>query len=343
MRFSLLLILGVAGTQLLTSRSWGWGQAGHKLVASSGAQLTLAGNSFWSKNAENLAFLSTVPDLQWKKNPTAALEKPTHFFEVDAFLSGQFRNFPTDIVVAAKTFSPDKIKDHGTAIWRANQFYQFLVEALKAKDEIGAIQIAGVMAHYVGDLSQPLHVTVEYDGRQKGTGIHKFFETDNIQGRHLSNVATAAQKLASQLIRSKGFQQDFKGNVLQVLLNEVDRSHKGKEPVLTIDENLGRTGQGATRLREIAVERLADGVATYAIILSMAWKEAGSPKFDGALDVASPDFHPPKYLELIETRGRNENLASRRSRLLRESRWLVRPGIRPGARASHDPDDDCWH
>lgn len=347
MRIStLLVILGVVSTQLISSVGWSWGQAGHKIVADTGAKISLAGTEFWSKNAENLAFLSTVPDLNWKKNPTAVLEKPTHFFEIDGLVANinLFRSFPLDIVQAARAFSPDKIKDHGTALWRANQFYQFLVEALKAKDEVGALQIAGVMAHYVGDLSQPLHVTTQYDGRQKGTGIHKFFETDNIQGRNLAAVTTATQKASAALVQSKPFQDDFKAGVLQALLNEVDRSHKSKEPLLQIDENIGRTGQGATQLREMAIERMADGAATYALILSLAWKEAGNPKFAGTVDVSAPDFFPPKYMDLIGGTGGSptETASARRTRLLRDSRWM---SVRPGANRAliAHPDDDCWH
>ena len=88
---------------------------------------------------------------------------------------------PTKALKDPRKATPRDVADHGTAPWRALQMYRLAVDALKAdKMEVALIDL-GAMGHYVGDMSQPFHASLDYDGDYPvdyAPGIHALFETD---------------------------------------------------------------------------------------------------------------------------------------------------------------------
>ncbi len=146
-------------------------------------------------------------------------EHPLHFFEADAFvapnsdpnllfksfsaesLSGDYRqtafkeyskmmaaNINYILQVQASKPIEDKTnpsaKDvvlHGTAPWRARSLYMAAIEAMKKKDFQLAALYLGTMGHYIGDMSQPFHATLNFDGGYpsdaKTAGIHHEIDT----------------------------------------------------------------------------------------------------------------------------------------------------------------------
>ncbi len=80
----------------------------------------------------------------------------------------------------------DYVRSHGTAPWRIKQLYELGVSNLKSgKVELALIYL-GAMGHYVGDMSQPFHTSLNFDGEYdaKGrtpvssSGIHAAFEAE---------------------------------------------------------------------------------------------------------------------------------------------------------------------
>ncbi len=52
----------------------------------------------------------------------------------------------------------------------------------RLEDLAAAVELGGIMSHYVGDLAQPFHVSADYDGWATGHGgIHAYFETYLLQ------------------------------------------------------------------------------------------------------------------------------------------------------------------
>ena len=87
--------------------------------------------------------------------------------------------------------------------------------------------MAGVMAHYIGDLSQPLHDTKNYDGQLTGQpGIHAFFETTNIDANDHNAEMTSVGNQATALLSNQVFLNDFKGNLGDSMFREVARAYK---------------------------------------------------------------------------------------------------------------------
>ncbi len=67
----------------------------------------------------------------------------------------------------------------GYAPWGIQEIFEKLVKALKKNNVQLAIRLAADLAHYVGDLHNPLHTTSNYNGQLTGNfGLHGRFEAD---------------------------------------------------------------------------------------------------------------------------------------------------------------------
>ncbi|MBI3544379.1 MAG: hypothetical protein HY075_13995 [Deltaproteobacteria bacterium] len=141
-------------------------------------------------------------------------EHPMHFDEVDAWApnpaSGDIAKLPAGDYKTVFPFYKKKLKDnasyvteidpsktlkdpsnpsvnevtdHGTAPWRAQQMFRLGVDALKKKDVKAAFLYLGTMGHYVCDMSQPFHASLNYDGHHNDSpaaGIHHEIDTASI-------------------------------------------------------------------------------------------------------------------------------------------------------------------
>ena len=158
----------------------------------------------WKKR-ENLNGLSSS-DVQ-KRLEVDQEEHSLHFFERDAFFDSAeealsiakkeyseiqpelakrraARNSfvlsidPKDQLKDPKNLSIKEIKNHGTAPWRTLQLYRRAVNSLKQGDVEATLLYLGTMGHYVGDMSQPFHAGLNYDGQVNGLqGIHEAVDT----------------------------------------------------------------------------------------------------------------------------------------------------------------------
>ena len=159
-----------------------------------------------------------------------------------------------------------------------------------------ALQNVGVLSHYVGDISQPLHVSENYDGQMTGNkGIHQFFETTIIkdESKIQADVKKRAQKLLARLSS-----QQFESQLMDVLLQEVERSISAKERIFKNDDQYGRSAKGAAIQLELAKDRMADGAATFAFILSRLWQDSGLVAHATPLTVKDPDWIQPDFRSL---------------------------------------------
>lgn len=159
----------------------------------------------------------TNPIVKSKKSYIDRFEHHLHYFEPDAFLeptkisSDSITNLPSgifrDIVSQYQNLlrlnidyvlkiDPNKkfadknnpseieVEAHGTAPWRIQQLYELAVDALKGPNpNLPLAQFyLGTLGHYVGDMSQPFHASLNYDGQYpanaKTKGIHSDFETN---------------------------------------------------------------------------------------------------------------------------------------------------------------------
>jgi hypothetical protein len=201
--------------------AFGWGEYGHEQVSGAAVQLLLRRHralaQFLAPNSALLKRLSITPDADWK--PASQQEAPLHFFEVDAFIAAekdpgtimllpagdyldvypQYRQLLSANADYVSRMSPGKPMEpaaHGTAPWRVLQLYDSAVAAMRRRDRAQALFFLGVLGHYVADLAQPLHTTVDFDGAHSAVpaaGIHSVFETQILEKEALRKAGDLAQ------------------------------------------------------------------------------------------------------------------------------------------------------
>jgi hypothetical protein len=196
---------------LLAGSAGAWWSGGHEAIARAAASiLPDEVPAFFRAAGKQLAHYAVDPD-RWK-NPGAlalkATEFPEHFIDLELFQGKplpQGRYQAIKLLVELKV-EPDKagllpyaIMDNYDRLRVA--FYDLRQdpdnEAIRAK----CLVFAGTLSHYTGDLSMPLHTTVNYDGKpgpdgkiqQKGihAKIDAFPERNNFTPEELSRGLTA--------------------------------------------------------------------------------------------------------------------------------------------------------
>ena len=203
------LVLGL----IVSTQAFAWGQKGHMTV--NRIAISMVSNPqakrFLDANSAQIVEFSKIPDIKWKSGPNAEKEKPMHWFQMDGYNSNRFGEELADFILgkAQDELSKEFITKNGSAMWRVSDFYVQLVEALRAGNFKRAIQVAGVMGHYVGDMTQPMHASSDYDGQSRNNpGVHKYYETtlvDRLDDAHLfDSVQRSAGERRSGLERSIG-------------------------------------------------------------------------------------------------------------------------------------------
>jgi hypothetical protein len=133
--------------------------------------------------------LADVPDHIWKQHAHPYLrahEKPNHWAEIDrldtdgaSLLDGMRRRPVSSMTLQAwlefygRTKTRTTPATMGLLPFRVAQLYRLAVDSLRAGDAIRGFAAAGVMAHYVGDACQPLHLTENSD---EPAGVHEAYE-----------------------------------------------------------------------------------------------------------------------------------------------------------------------
>lgn len=223
-----------------------------------------------------------------------------------------------------------KATDAGTAPYRIEQLFRMLVssfqEAHKAQLKTPfdrksfmmalnqALEYGGLMGHFVGDLTNPLHTTYDFDGyeTQQG-GIHHYFETlivneldlgvemETLKALTISGLYTKPfEKLIKRTLPhiglpSSSFTKNWISDPLLVALaltieshshldeiKKLDRSHalltkSSQKGGLKIPASRKPPAQAAPSLRAFVIERLAMGSAVLSHLWLEAYKQGGQP------------------------------------------------------------------
>ncbi|MBK9323154.1 MAG: hypothetical protein IPM97_09485 [Bdellovibrionaceae bacterium] len=224
----LALVLGVP------SLSYSWGGRGHAAICEAAVFLVKEpGLKEYLKNKpQMMGHLCNMPDFYWRSlgSEQTKLGNPTHFLDVEITglkISEVPANFNT--LIETYTGKPNLYKkdatiynvpsEFGSVWWRADQFYRRFLEFNKDLQKAEApknqkeatddslpynkavyemVVSLGLMGHFVGDASQPLHNTSNYDGYETGHGgLHAYYEDEvvsqfdgDLQARVLNEART---------------------------------------------------------------------------------------------------------------------------------------------------------
>lgn len=347
-----------------------WGMRGHQVVCEA-AIFSVADENlslFLRARVPMFASLCNIPDTSWRsKGPEiTAINGPTHFIDPEVIgllpsdigidyrkLQIEFEGKDNQYKEGTKIMSLHR--ELGSVWWRVDQFVRrgldFAGIAEKAKkptnrgeeqdDKLAFNQSiyewmvnVAIMGHFVGDASQPLHSTADYDGYKAGHGgIHSFYEdvAVNHQDERLTlEVIQEARRLLKQaetLPKTKRDPAKNKELAFLLLENPVEKMRAlstlsaGDLPALlkvdkvkkpsSVQNDKGMeirtaaereiTPKMAKEFRKLQVKHMGRSAALLAQLWSRVYERSGKP------DLASykayryphePDFIPPDYFDL---------------------------------------------
>ncbi|HYL60033.1 MAG TPA: hypothetical protein VEU51_14275 [Candidatus Acidoferrales bacterium] len=240
---------------------------------------------FFAANVVQLESYSVQPDVIRERYGDED-EAVRHYINLEYFGADPFAVLTPDIAAMNKRFGAAKIRTAGTLPWTIVEFSNSLEQALARGDCGVALRLAGFLAHYVGDASQPLHTTINYDGTAQDRGVHMRLER------------AADYEIASLGEAARGETHPIPvESVWPVTIAEIRRANSHIGEVLASDRAAraeAPRGHAAFsndligRERPMIVGQLASGASVLSSIWLYEWKQAGSPAHCAA-QIAAPD------------------------------------------------------
>ena len=336
-------ILIAASLSVSTSSAFAWGERGHDLITRVAVQNLRAMSDdnqalvkpFVARD-HMLGHLSNTPDIVWRAPYMSDLERKenytTHFINLEKVYQGVtlWSDLPEDFGVYNKDAQANghTAVEVGTAPWRVMQLYKGMVDALvlagQAEDKKAleesvnqALLMAGIMSHFVGDLSNPHHTTANYDGQLSGQrGLHAYFESQVVAELPFELIARIEKRAKKNWLKaySKSEQKMILSDPQKLVWALLANSHSRLSVLLKLDRSYSLLQESdeervrakrkpvtktAKRYENFAVERLSVGASALSQLWFLAWQQAGAPDLSTYRSYGypvKPDFIRPDYL-----------------------------------------------
>ncbi len=285
---------------LAAPHSFGWGRDGHKIINRVAMETLPANMPAFLRTPlalDEIEYLGPEPD-RWRvasEPELSAADAPEHFLNLELAdmaapggLPAQRYGFLDDLK-AADRLHPDLAdrlvpQNVGLLPWQADEDFERLVvdmrdyRALLAahRDTYGAEQAVlydiGCLGHYVGDGSQPLHTTINFNGWVESRnperftrrrGIHSRFETEFVHDTQ------RAQDVAPLIPPARVLDAPFQNFVLYLWT-----THAQVAQVYRFDKRGAFDGHGSAASRSFTAERLAAGATMLRDMICTAWLDS---------------------------------------------------------------------
>lgn len=336
---------------VLTAQAQAWGGRGHAAICETAVYLVKEPGlkEYLQNKPQMMGHLCNMPDFYWRSlgPDSTKLGNPTHF--IDPEITGlKVADIPLDYKTIVETYTgkPNLFKkdsvirdvpsEFGSVWWRAEQFYRrFLTynEELKKTEapknfresteatlpyNLAVYEMSvslGLMGHFVGDASQPLHNTADYDGYASGHGgLHAYYEDEVVSqfdGDLQARVLKEARAMKNpKFLKPKTTVEKMKA-LSEASMDEMKLIFK-QDPVIkksTVNEDKGMqlktaaerqsAAVGYKRFNKIIVTELSRSSLLLAKLWDEAYVEAGRPKLASSKIYKYPlsvEFIAPDYL-----------------------------------------------
>lgn len=296
-RSVLAILLCLAATSALA-----WGEKGHSITTRA-ASLTLPNDMprFFYEAGSALEYLGDEPD-RWRSGGQSleAENAPNHFLDFE-YADGVAKSLPPDrYAFIALMEKSGRLRQHGLTPsttgflpWRIAELSEQLTtewrlwrstragtpERAFAEHEI--VATAGLLSHYVGDASNPLHATMHFNGwgdadnpngYSNDCDVHSRFETSFInRAVDLDDIVakvTPATPVSDPFTTALSFIRN--SNVLVGKLYQLDLDG-GFAPMKPIRADA----------KGFAIDRIAAGASLLRDIWWSAWRESAQPRRRG--------------------------------------------------------------
>jgi len=289
---SALTVLGLSILVTQTTPAHAWGNGGHRLVNKLGAgTLPESVPAFLRSDAalNEIEYLGPEPD-RWRSPAEPELnaaQAPEHFIDLepaDALGALPHKRLDFEAKVYAAGERPEKI---GLQPWEATEVWERLKAALReyrnlsaAKQdtrgvEAAALFYAGWLGHYVGDASQPLHTTIQYNG-WVGPNPNGYTTEHKIHWQFEGPFVDA--NLHQPEVRAKMTEpKAIDGDMFDAYVAYLRQTKTYVERVYELEKVGGFVGAGTPESREFTAERLAAGASMLRDMIYTAWLESAKP------------------------------------------------------------------
>jgi S1/P1 Nuclease len=291
----------VAGVVLVAAQpqaARAWGNDGHQMInklAASTLPEDVPGFLRSQAAINEIEYLGPEPD-RWRslaEPELDAAQAPEHFIDLElADKLGPLPHKRFDFLakVYAAGERPEKI---GLQPWQTDEVWERLKSAMRDYRNLKAagkdtepvqqaiIFYAGWLGHYVGDGSQPLHTTIQYNG-WVGPNPNGYTTSHQIHWQFESVFVSAnihLPEVEAKMTPAKAIQ----GDMFDAYVTYLRHTHTYVDEVYQLDKEGGFDGAGTPASRTFTAERLAAGASMLRDMIYTAWIDSAQPV---------PEWHP---------------------------------------------------
>lgn len=272
--------------------AYGWGNEGHRIINHLAAANLPSDVPLFLRSEgaiSEIEYLGPEPD-RWRSPAEPELnaaQAPEHFIDLelaDALGPLSHRRFDFEAAAFASGQRPEKI---GLQPWEAIEIWERLKAAFREYRDLSAkhqdthgveqavVFYAGWLGHYVGDASQPLHTTIQYNG-WTGPNPNGYSTAHTIHWQ-FEGTFVGANLHPSDVQPRMTSVHPLEGDVFADYVAYLRLSSKYVEKVYQIEKEGGFTGQGTQESRDFTADRLAAGASMLRDMIYSAWLESASP------------------------------------------------------------------
>ena len=290
-------LLAVALVSLCALVASGWGYVAHRMIAEEAISiLPDPPKGFFDANLSNIRAFANEPDAI---SMIDSSKGPDHFIDLDSYSKPPFDDVPSDEKEFVAKFGADALKE-GRLPWAIRDEYNALVDAMAGRDYEGVVKHAGLLSHFVGDATMPLHATKNYKGQLTNNVI---FDRPDDPNRHVhvrfeigmvnANAADLTRRIRPRL--GKPHKVDDPADE-GLALAKVSFAYIA--PILDADRELLKPGDEVTpvyfagmyaKVGNIAAQQMALASTELASFWQSAWEKAGRPGLIAARVVLSKE------------------------------------------------------
>ncbi|MFT5232231.1 MAG: hypothetical protein ACI9UK_000788 [Candidatus Krumholzibacteriia bacterium] len=268
--------------------AYSWGFTVHRMLnrtATTHLPAEFAGFGQWVDDLESQA---TAAD---ERKCCDSNESNRHYIDIDDYPEFFTGTLPQSLSGMVAMYGQSRVDGNGVGPWALDDQFWLMVQAFQNEDWSAAVDAAADIGHYAGDMHNPMHLTLNYNGQLTGqNGIHSRHESQ-MTGDHIVELEPFPSTVGAY------------GSILEGVFDWIDVQFPGVDMILAADLAAKSAAGGSTSSntyydtlwQEIGPETtiwLQDASEAIATIWYTAWLEAGSPLLPGSAPTSVPNVTP---------------------------------------------------